>query len=75
MGLDLSRTAFRLLAVLLPLAVSACADTLTSEEAKSSSSLQRQYEKTLTKSQKDAVISDLQAAKAKQQGEAAGEAQ
>ena len=75
MRLDLSRTAFRLLAVLLPLAVSACADTLTSEEAKSSSSLQREYEKTLTKSQKDAVISDLQAAKAKQQGEAAGEAQ
>jgi hypothetical protein len=49
--------------------LSACADTLTSEETKSSTTLQRDYENTLTKSEKDAAISDLQAAKAKQQGE------
>jgi hypothetical protein len=57
----------RLLAVLLPLAVSACADTLTSEETKSSTSLRRDYEKTLTKAEKKAVISDLQDAQTKQQ--------
>ena len=70
---DLFQTVLRLLAVLLPLGVSACADTLTSEETKSSSSLRREYDKTLTKSEKDAVISDLQAAKDKQQNEPSGE--
>lgn len=69
MPLNLPALALRLLAVLITLGLSACADTLTSEETKSSSTLQRDYEKTLTKSEKDAVISDLQAAKAKQ-GEA-----
>jgi hypothetical protein len=61
-------TVLRLLAVLMPLGLSACADTLTTEETKSSSTLQRDYEDTLTKAEKDQAISDLQAAKAKQQG-------
>jgi hypothetical protein len=57
-----------LLAALAPLALSACADTLTSEETKSSSTLRRDYDKTLTKAEKAAAISELQNAKAKQQG-------
>ena len=63
--------ALRLLAVLLPLGLGACADTLTSKETTSSTTLQRDYDKTLTKSEKKAVIDDLQSATAKQQ---AGEA-
>jgi hypothetical protein len=55
----------RLLAVLIPLGLGACADTLTSEETTSSATLQRQYDKTLTKSERSAVISDLQNATAK----------
>ena len=58
----------RLLAVLLPLGLGACADTLTSGQAASSSELQRGYDKTLTKAEQKAAISDLQDAKAKQQG-------
>jgi hypothetical protein len=57
-----------LLAALAPLGLSACADTLTSEETKSSSTLRRDYDKTLTKAEKEAAISELQNAKAKQQG-------
>jgi hypothetical protein len=63
--------ALRLLVVLLPLGLGACADTLTSKETTSSTTLQRDYDKTLTKSEKQAVIDDLQNATAKQQ---AGEA-
>ena len=63
--------ALRLLAVLLPLGLGACADTLTSKETTSSTTLQRDYDKTLTKSEKKAVIDDLQSATVKQQ---AGEA-
>ena len=58
--------ALRLLAVLLPLGLGACADTLTSKETTSSTTLQRDYDKTLTKSEKKAVIDDLQSATAKQ---------
>ena len=58
----------RLLAVLLPLGLGACADALTSGDVASSSELQRRYDKTLTKSEQKAVISDLQNAKATQQG-------
>ena len=58
----------RLLAVLVPLGLSACADTLTSGDTKSSSALRRDYDKTLTKAEKEAVISDMQNAQAKQQG-------
>ncbi len=58
----------RLLAVLLPLGLGACADTLTSKDTASSTTLQRDYDKTLTKSEQQAVISDLQNATAKPQG-------
>jgi hypothetical protein len=69
MPLNLSAFAHCVIAILLSLGLSACADTLTSKETKSSATLQRDYENTLTKSEKDQAISDLQAAKAKQQGE------
>jgi hypothetical protein len=63
-----------MLAVLLPLGLSACADTLTSEETKSSTALRREYDKTLTTAEKQAVINDLQNAQAKQQsGGASGQ--
>ena len=63
--------ALRLLAVLLPLGLGACADTLTSKETTSSTTLRRDYDKTLTKSEQKAVIDDLQSATAKpQDGEA-----
>jgi len=76
MQFNLSVFAHCLIASLLSLGLSACADTLTSKETKSSSTLQRDYENTLTKSEKDEVISDLQAAKAKQQdGETSAGAQ
>jgi len=65
--------ALRLLAVLLPLGLGACADTLTSKETTSSTTLQRDYDKTLTKSEKKAVIDDLQSATAKQQADEAPE--
>lgn len=50
----------RLLTVLLPLSLAACADTLTSKETASSTTLQRDYDKTLTKAEQKAAISDLQ---------------
>ena len=59
----------RLLFVLLPLWLSACADTMTSGEVTSSSQLLKDYDKTLTKTEQQAAISDLQGAKAKQQEE------
>jgi hypothetical protein len=62
----------RLAAILLPLALAACADTLTSDEAASSATLQREYDKTLTKSERDAAISDLQSASAKKQDQGTG---
>jgi hypothetical protein len=42
----------RLLAVLILLGLGACADTLSSDETTSSATLQRQYDKTLTKSER-----------------------
>jgi hypothetical protein len=62
----------RLLAVLIPLGLGGCADTLTSDETTSSATLQREYDKTLTKSEQKAVISDLQSATTKKQGQEAG---
>jgi hypothetical protein len=56
---------------LLPLGLSACADTLTSKE--SSTTLQRDYDKTLTESEKKAVIDDMQSATAKKEGAEASE--
>ncbi|MBC8013488.1 MAG: hypothetical protein H7X74_05335 [Methyloceanibacter sp.] len=67
----LPKFSFRLLPVLLTLGLSACADTLTSEETTSSTTLQRDYDKTLTKAEQKAVISDLQSATTKKQGAAA----
>ena len=63
----------RLTAILLTLGLSACADTLAVKDSPpSSSQLQRQYDKTLSKAEQQAVISDLQGATAKK--EAGGEA-
>ena len=59
----------RLLALLLPLGLGACADTMSSGETTSSATLQRQYDKTLTQTERKAVISDLQSATAKQKTE------
>lgn len=50
----------RLLTALLPLGLSACADTIASKETTSSTTLQRDYDKTLTKDEQKAAISDLQ---------------
>jgi hypothetical protein len=55
----------RLLAVLIPLGLSACADTLSSDETASNATLQRDYERTLTKAEQKAAISELQRATAK----------
>lgn len=62
----------RLLAVLLPLGLGACAGSLTSKETASSATLQRDYDKTLTKDEQKAVISDMQAATAKKPDPAPG---
>ena len=58
---------FSLIALLLTLALGACAETATSDEVTSSATLLREYDKTLTKSEQKAIISELQSAKAKQQ--------
>ncbi|HET9935838.1 MAG TPA: hypothetical protein VFQ29_05195 [Methyloceanibacter sp.] len=58
--------ALRLSAVLLLLGLSACASV--EDSPLSSSQLQRQYDKTLTKTEQQAVISDLQGATAKKEG-------
>ncbi|MET0840808.1 MAG: hypothetical protein ABWX95_01585 [Methyloceanibacter sp.] len=57
----------RLSAVLLLLGLSACAGV--EDSPLSSTQLQRQYDKTLTKTEQQAVISDLQGATAKKEGE------
>jgi hypothetical protein len=59
--------ALRLSAVLLLLGLSACASV--EDSPLSSTQLQRQYDKTLTKTEQQAVISDLQGATAKKEGE------
>ena len=61
----------RLLAGLLLLGLSACADTMRSDETASNASLQRGYERTLTKSEQEAAIDELQSATAKAKGESA----
>jgi hypothetical protein len=61
-----SRLWLCLIALLLPLGLGACADTVSSGETTSSATLQRQYDKTLTQTERKAVISDLQSATAKQ---------
>ena len=63
-----------LIGLLLPLGLSACSDTVAiSDSPASSTKLQRHYEKTLSKAEQDAVISDLQTAAAKKEGEAKAE--
>ena len=59
------RRSLRLLAVLLPLTLGACADALTSKEGASSATLQRDYDKTLTKAEQKAAIDDMQSVAAK----------
>jgi hypothetical protein len=63
----LPRFAIRLLAALVPLALGACADTLTSEPIASNAQLQRGYDKTMTKTEQAAAISDLAQEKLKQE--------
>ncbi len=63
----LSALSLRLLAVLLPLGLAACADALTSKETASSTTLQRDYDKTLTKDERKDAIKDLQQAAAKKE--------
>ena len=65
--------ALRLLAMLVPLGLAACADTISSSEVTPSSQLLKEYDKTLTKSEQKAAISDLEAAQAKARGEASPE--
>ena len=65
--------ALRLLALLLPLWLGACADTISSNEVTSSSQLVKDYDKTLTKSEQKAAISDLEAAQAKARSESSSE--
>jgi hypothetical protein len=69
----LTRSSLRLLVLLLPLALAACADTLTSKETASSATLQRNYDKTLTKAEQKAAIDDMSAAAKKNDPEAAGQ--
>lgn len=54
------RFALRLLAVLPPLGLGACADTMTARQPLASSTeLLRDYDKTLTKSEQKAAIDEL----------------
>jgi hypothetical protein len=55
------RLSLGLLAALLPLTLGACADTLTTKETASSATLQRDYDKTLTKAEQKAAIDDMSA--------------
>jgi hypothetical protein len=64
-------SALRLSALLLVFGLSACADTMAVEDSPpTSTQLQRHYDKTLTKAEQQAVISDMQSATAKKQDEA-----
>jgi hypothetical protein len=64
-------TSLRLLALIVPLTLGACADTLTAKDSVSSATLRRDYDKTLTKAEQKAVIDDMSAA-AKKNDPAAG---
>ena len=63
--------ALHLSAVLLLLGLSACA--AVEDSPLSSSQLQRQYDKTLTKTEQQAVISDLQSATSKKEDDTGGD--
>jgi hypothetical protein len=63
----LPRLAFYILAALTPLALAACADTVNSgQPLASNSELQRQYDKTMTKTEQADAISDLEREKRRQ---------
>jgi hypothetical protein len=68
----LPRRSLRLLAAaLLPLSLGACADKFSlGQPIPTSSQLQREYDKTLTKDEQKAVISDMQSAAEKRQNPA-----
>ena len=64
----LSRFALRTLSALVPLVLGACADTLTNgKPIASNAELQREYDKTMTKTEQAAAISDLAQEKARQE--------
>jgi hypothetical protein len=67
-----ARSLRRLGLLLLGLGLSACADSTTLNSPPSSRVLQRDYDKTLTKAEQQAVITDLQSATAKKESEAGG---
>ena len=73
MPITFFKFSLRLFAVVAPLGLSACADTLRSDETTSNATLQRDYERTLSKSEQEAVISDMQSATAKAKSENAAE--
>src|SRR5262249_49592675 len=63
----LPRLALRLLAALVPLALAGCVDALTSgQPVATNAQLQRDYDKTMTKTEQAAAISDLAQEKLKQ---------
>ncbi len=69
-----SHPVLSLLGMVFLLGLSACSETVAiSESPASSAELRRHYEKTLTKAEQEAVISDLQSAAAKKQGDAKAE--
>jgi hypothetical protein len=64
----LSRFALRILTALVPLVLGACADTLINgKPVASNAELQREYDKTMTKTEQAAAISDLAQEKARQE--------
>ena len=65
----------RLCALLILCGLAACSETLTTSESSppSSQQLQREYDKTLTKAEQQAVISDMQSATAKKAGDTGAE--
>jgi uncharacterized membrane protein YgcG len=66
------RPFLRLLALALPLGLSACANALTYQASPPASrQLAHDYDNTLTKSQQQAAISDLKSVAAKKQGDTA----
>jgi hypothetical protein len=64
----LSRFALSILTALVPLVLGACADTLINgKPTASNAELQREYDKTMTKTEQAAAISDLAQEKARQE--------
>ena len=66
-----ARLVLGLLGIVLPLGLSACSETITAGESPASSAELEHH--TLTKAEQEALISDLQKAAAKKQGEAKAE--